>query len=204
MEKKQYLFFITQSGDRTNIMSDFKVIELPEMLNYLSEKTKWGNMVRYAYVGGTAQRLSLMKLEEFDEVFEGSSMSEKQLREFREEIRMKYGEQPVSKGDVKRGDVLREGSGHESVFLDRIELTQHHPEVKNRHWSYANKPAWTEVITGYGWLGYYGVEVTKSFPKRFKTSKSFYDADYKHQTVSEIKDGMELERFGVKQIVKFL
>lgn len=184
-------------------MSDFKVIQLPEMLDYLEKKTKWGNMVRYAYVGGNAKRLSLMKLDEFDEVFDGSAMSEKQLREFREEIRMKYGEQPIRKTEAKRGDILREGASNELVFLGQIELTEHFPEKKSNYASYS-RPAHTKISIGFGWLRSYGVEVTKSFPKRFKTNKTIFDADYKHYKIAEIKDGMIIDYFGTEQIIKYL
>ena len=44
--EKQYIFFITTSGDRTNIMSDFKVVDKNAVIDYLNGKSYRSGMVR--------------------------------------------------------------------------------------------------------------------------------------------------------------
>lgn len=131
--KKQIIFFETQSGARTNIMANFQILDKAAFIHkvyHSGVKSSYWSMFRYGYVGGFADNLKGMTLEEFESEFtsaDSCEFSKEQVdRLFRKEICMKWGTageraaiKPLKKSELKIGHTYIDFSGVSYLFMGR-------------------------------------------------------------------------------------
>ncbi len=153
-----YIFTVTASGDRTNIMADFPLWNKEMFLENVKKGKNYGRY-RYGKIGGYMSLLKNMLLEEFDQVFSPEEFTAKKITElFRKEISLKYGEhaekakiKPISKKDLERGCVYKDFSGTSWLYFGEVEKTL--DKTYKKRYQSEKKPI--EVEKGYGFDWYY-------------------------------------------------
>lgn len=167
-----YIFTITASGDRTNIMASFPIWNKEMFLKHVKEGKNYGRY-RYGTIGGYMTLLKEMDLLEFDSVFSPEDFTAKEITElFRKEISLKYGEhaekakiKPIAKKDLERGCVYKDFSGQSYLYFGEVEKTT--DKTYKKIYQSEKKPL--EVERGYGFEWYYE---NKSFNARIDVLKS--------------------------------
>lgn len=155
---ENYIFTITSSGDRTNIMSSFPLWDKQMFLDNVKKGKNYGRY-RYGKIGGSVYLLKDMYLEEFELVFSPAEFTVKEITElFRKEISEKYGEhaekakiKPLSKKDLERGYVYLDFNGAEWIYFGEVEQT-----IDRTYWRrYQSEKQPLEINKGYGFHWYY-------------------------------------------------
>ena len=129
--EKQYVFTITISGDRTNIMTSFPLWDKEMFLSEIKGK-QWRHKYRYGYIGGTMELLKEMRLDEFESLFDENTFTKEQITEFfRKEISEKYGKHkelkeivPLKKKDLVRGGVYLDFNNYKYMYLGEVEWSE--------------------------------------------------------------------------------
>ncbi len=159
MKAANYIFTVTASGDRTNIMADFPLWDKEIFLENMKKGKGYGGRYRYGRIGGYMSLLKLMLLEEFDKVFSPDEFTKEQITElFRKEISLKYGEhaekakiKPISKKDLERGCVYKDFGGQLFLYFGMVEQTTDTTYKK----TYQSEKKPVEVKTGHGFEWFY-------------------------------------------------
>lgn len=155
---EQYIFTITASGDRTNIIASFPLWNKQMFLESVKQGKNYGRY-RYGKIGGYISLLKDMYLEEFDSIFSPAEFTSKEITQiFRKEISEKYGEhaekakiKPLSKKELERGCVYEDFSGHKYIYFGEVEQTIDGTYLK--HYQSEKKPL--EINKGYGFDRYW-------------------------------------------------
>ena len=123
MEKATYIFTVTTSGDRTNIMTGFPLWDKEMFLENVKKGTNYGRY-RYGVMGGHVWLLKDMSLIEFDQVFSPEEFTAKEITElFRKEISLKYGEH-AEKAMKTAEEFFRQKLKEQSPFQEIVTLSQ--------------------------------------------------------------------------------
>lgn len=119
------IFITTARGHRGSMYSDFTIEDKESFL-----KTKTAN--RFSYVNSRARLLKDMSLKEFEEIFQPTNFTPKQITSiFRKDISDKYGMHKIKSQiqTIKKKDLV-EGSIYEGLN-------------DNEYWLYLGKCSWT-------------------------------------------------------------
>jgi hypothetical protein len=160
MEDK-YIFTVTASGDRTNIMASFPLWDKEMFLENVKQGKNYGRY-RYGKIGGYVSLLKDMLLEEFDSVFVAEDFTVKEVTQiFRKEISEKYGEhaekskiKPISKKELERGCTYEDFSGGKWVYLGEVEQVTDRTYLKR----YQSEKKPLEVVKGFGYMDNYYID----------------------------------------------
>lgn len=122
-----YVFIISESGERTNILCDFEVITLEQLIKYLKEDLEikkynegkvwnerkrrhildWGKKIRVAKINETknfqTRILKYITLEEFEDIFKGHIDDIQPLLEYRT-----YGDKYFRREVLKKYGIKKE------------------------------------------------------------------------------------------------
>lgn len=173
----KYIFTITASGDRTNIMASFPLWDKETFIEQVKKGKNCGRY-RYGKIGGYISLVKDMSLEEFDELFTSDTFTKKEITEiFRKEISLKYGEhgdkakiKPISKKELERGCVYEDFTGQKWLYYGEVERT-----VDRKRYTSEKKPVDIEKGLGFGWLysnspneGRWDINILKSPKKLLK------------------------------------
>jgi hypothetical protein len=158
MEENKYIFTVTASGDRTNIMASFPLWDKAMFLENVKQGKNYGRY-RYGKIGGYVSLLKDMLLEEFDSVFSPAEFTTKEITQiFRKEISEKYGEhaekaliKPLSKKELERGCVYEDFSGIKWVYFGEVEQTIDRTYLR----TYQSEKKPLEIVIGYGYVKVY-------------------------------------------------
>jgi len=159
--KDKYIFTVTASGDRTNIMASFPLWDKEMFLENVKQGKNYGRY-RYGKIGGYVSLLKDMLLEEFDSVFVPDDFTVKEITQiFRKEISEKYGEhaekakiKPVSKKELERGCTYEDFSGGKWVYLGEVEQIIDRTYLKN----YQSEKKPLEIVKGFGYMDNYYID----------------------------------------------
>lgn len=170
--KGDYIFTVTASGDRTNIMASFPLWDKQMFLENVKQGKNYGRY-RYGKIGGYVSLLKDMYLEEFDSVFSPAEFTAKEITQiFRKEVSEKYGEhaekaliKPLSKKELERGCVYLDFNGREYIYFGEVEQTIDKTYLK----SYQSEKKPLEVLRGFGFEWYYD---GRTFDARIDVLKS--------------------------------
>jgi len=131
--KDQYIFIITRSGDRSNILSYFQVITKEDFISVIKtlEKKDWCTVYRFAKIGGYAENVKFMSLVDFENAFTieeiGSLPKEIITALFRKEVSEMYGTHSetklmkvIPKKDLVPGQSYFTETGKEYFYFGRV------------------------------------------------------------------------------------
>lgn len=176
--KKEYVFIISHSGDRTNIISNFKVVNKEDFIKEVKTAStkRWrSETFRYAPIGGTADNVKYMSLETFEELFKEDDFTPQEItRNFRKEVSEKYGEHKLRKQlknipnkDLIAGRVYKKADGSLELFLGKLK----------RKIIYSNETHKNTEQEGFGWLSVHET----GFAEDGSYTKSWYKDSVLHR-----------------------
>ncbi|BAO04825.1 DNA-binding protein [Clostridium botulinum B str. Osaka05] len=139
-----YIFMGTWRTSRGGLGAGIEVFDKEKLVNKIksSEQKGWLHQLRYAKVNeGYSELLSLMSLSEFEEVFDPSIFTPKEITTyFRKEISEKYGEHAIRKTlkripkkELKIGGLYKADTDEEYFYLGKCKGSYYQPEIKSYH-----------------------------------------------------------------------
>lgn len=153
-----YIFMGTWRTSRGGLGAGIEVFDKEKLINKIksSEQRGWLHQLRYAKVNeGYSELLSLMNLLEFEEVFDPSIFTPKEITTyFRKEISEKYGEHAIRKTlrripkkELKIGGLYKTDTDEEYFYLGKCKGSYYQPERKNNYYYFQKEN--NEEFEGY-------------------------------------------------------
>lgn len=180
---KDYIFIKSQSGDRTNILSNFEVMDREKFIETITKEDKrsWREDYRYSRINGRADNIKGMSLQEFEEVFHDCLnlfSPELVTRVFRKEISEVYGEHKlrkekknISQKDLVKGGLYLDAKGDMHLYLGDVTHT-----TKQVVFRYRRRD--DSELSGKGWLC-----ISEYDLKRIGDGKVLEEEDYEYLSV---------------------
>lgn len=177
--KKEYVFMITTGSGRCNIHAGFKVLNYEMILEYLKGNKKisgWFAKMRYAKIGESANLLKHMTLIEFEECFDPSIFTDKQITSyFRKEISEKYGlhkaqklMKRIPKKELELGRCYLNEKGKTEWYFGKVKISHFKPERLERGWYNREHKVSAETLIFEGILHWNNWYNYKQLPKKLK------------------------------------
>ncbi|BAV39401.1 hypothetical protein BPT24_284 [Tenacibaculum phage pT24] len=192
-----YIFALTKRGDRTNIKSNFRIVDLDEVVKIINSSSSNYNSIRFAklngttytmlyHENGTVENINKMGMIDFEHIFVPKGFcllsKDKVDMHFKKEISDKYGtenveEKPVKLKDVEVGKIYKNNRLGHCVYAGEYAL------FKGRNMDELKKQGHCFISVTYnertGKFNSFDTwdenkfNITKSFPKVFESDKGF-------------------------------
>lgn len=210
---KQELFLITETGSKSRIRANMRLVDLETAINHIKEN-KYGDL-RYCEVNKYVYLLNEISLNQYEIMFKDAGFTESQVtKNFSKEISLVYGEHKtkslmkrLSSKDIVKGGIYANEHNEMFLYLGKVS----YEKVYDKKYG-EDSSRYNEFKEGYGFVNLYnkidilcledyrilGCKVLKSYPKLVSkvsqyngdipelTSK-YYDRRYGTNYTSSIK-----------------